>query len=167
MALNSAHQFSYKQKQKTLKTTKISCGRYTRINLVVKEKMELRYYIEQGEREAGGRKQLAEALEQNPNAITGAKAHRQGLPNYACVKLADLIGADRLAVIAASELVTEKLPGRRAVWHPFVEGRSELPICSTQQNVHRDRRSNDRRTSNLPYAGPERRLGERRHEARL
>jgi hypothetical protein len=92
--------------------------------------MELKNYIEQGEKKTGSRKHLAEALEQNPNAITGAKAHRQGLPNYACIKLADLIGVDRLAVIAASELVTEKKPERKAVWHPFVQAAANPPAAA-------------------------------------
>ena len=52
--------------------------------------------------------------------ITNAKAHRRGLPNYACVVLADLVGAERIEVIAASELVTEKNPEKREVWLPFV-----------------------------------------------
>ncbi|MDP2852571.1 MAG: hypothetical protein Q8O23_04110, partial [Gallionella sp.] len=34
--------------------------------------------------------------------------------------IADLIGEDRITVIAASELVTEKKEERRKVWHPFV-----------------------------------------------
>ena len=42
------------------------------------------------------------------------------MPNYACVKLADLLGVERIEVIAASELVTEKNPERREAWLPFV-----------------------------------------------
>lgn len=82
--------------------------------------MELRNFIEAGEEKVGGRKPLALILEQAPNAITNAKANRQGLPNYACVKLAELLGVERIEVIAASELVTEKNPERREVWLPFV-----------------------------------------------
>ena len=41
------------------------------------------------------------------------KQHKRGLPDPMCIKLAHLIGADPLHVIAASNLVTEKNSGRR------------------------------------------------------
>jgi len=64
--------------------------------------------------------ELAEYLLQNPNAVRDAKGHRRGLPVYACVSLAKLIGAEPMEVISASELVTEKKAERRAVFLPFV-----------------------------------------------
>ena len=83
--------------------------------------MELRNYIEAGIEKCGSVISLAKQLGQHETTITNAKAHRRGLPNYACVVLADLIGVERIEVIAASELVTEKHEERRAVWLPFVQ----------------------------------------------
>lgn len=82
--------------------------------------MELRDYIEAGIEKCESVVSLAKQLGQADTTITNAKAHRRGLPNYACVKLADLLGTERIEVIAASELVTEKNPERREVWLPFV-----------------------------------------------
>ncbi len=83
--------------------------------------MELQEYIKRGEAAAGGRPELAKILEQKANAITDAKGHRRGLPVYACIKLAHLINADPMEVIAASELVTETREDRKAVFLPFVQ----------------------------------------------
>ena len=82
--------------------------------------MELREYIEEGIRQCGTAVSLAKHLDQLPSVIRNAKAHQRGLPIYACVMLADLLRVERLEVIAASELVTEKHPERRALWLPFV-----------------------------------------------
>lgn len=83
--------------------------------------MEFREYLLLGEKAAGGRTELAVLLDQKGNAITDAKAHRRGLPVYACVELAKLINVDPMEVIAASELVTEKKETRIAVFRPFIQ----------------------------------------------
>lgn len=91
--------------------------------------MELREYLEEAERQMGGRIALAEELEQHPDAITSAKKHRRGLPVYACVKLAAILNEDPIHIIAASELVTEKREDRKAVFLPFVQmGRLAHPM---------------------------------------
>ena len=95
--------------------------------------MELKDYIENAEKSAGGRQPLADILGQNADAITGAKAHRRGLPNFACIKIADMLGVDRLEVIAASELVTEKKPERREVWLPIVLAAEAREIARTAE----------------------------------
>jgi hypothetical protein len=82
--------------------------------------MELKEIIEKAEKIAGSQKALALRIGQDAGNIRGAKAGIKGLPTYACVMIADLIEMDRIAVIAASELVTEKKEERRAIWHPFV-----------------------------------------------
>jgi len=82
--------------------------------------MELKDYIEAGINKFGTAVSLAKQLGQNANLVRDAKAHRKGLPNYACVMLADLLEVERIEVIAASELVTEKNPERQKVWLPFV-----------------------------------------------
>lgn len=81
--------------------------------------MELRDYIEQGIRTKGGVQQLADYLGLARPHVSNAKSHQRGLPNVAAVKLARLIGADPLAVIAASELATERQEEKRAFWFPF------------------------------------------------
>ncbi len=82
--------------------------------------MELKDYIEAGIAKLGSAVSLAKHLGQDATVVRNAKAQRRGLPNYACVKLADLLETEWIEVIAASELVTEKNPERREVWLPFV-----------------------------------------------
>lgn len=82
--------------------------------------MELRELIEQAERAAGSQKALALMLKQDAGNLRGAKAGLKGLPVYACIELAKLIGISEITVIAASELVTEKKAERRAIFAPFV-----------------------------------------------
>jgi hypothetical protein len=88
-----------------------------------------------------------EIFGQNPNAVRDAKGHRRGLPNYAYVKLADLLGTERIEVIAASELVMEKKPERREVWLPFV------PAASCCECPGERRSGCDRRNANGPRSG--------------
>ena len=82
--------------------------------------MELKELIERAEKAAGSQKALALRIGQSEGNIRAAKGGARGLPNYACVMIADLIGEERIAVIAASELVTEKKEERRRIWNPFV-----------------------------------------------
>lgn len=94
--------------------------------------MELRDYIEQGEKAAGGRIALAETLGlPHANNITNAKSGQRGLPLAACYKLADLIGERRDAIAAASALVTEKDESVRNYLRPFVQmGRLAHPMIA-------------------------------------
>ena len=78
--------------------------------------MELKKFIEAAEVEAGSQKALGVMIGQAPSTLRSAKAGLIGLPTYACVMIADLIGEDHTTVIAASELVTEKKSERRAFW---------------------------------------------------
>ncbi len=82
--------------------------------------MELKLLIERAEKIAGSQKALALRIGQDAGNIRGAKAGLKGLPDYACVMIADLIGEAPITVIAASKLVTEKKEEVRKVWHPFV-----------------------------------------------
>lgn len=91
--------------------------------------MELRDYIEAGERIAGSGKKLAELLGVIPQNLTNAKRSERGLPLVACYKLAELIDARPEAVAAASALVTEKDAGAREYLRPFVQmGRLSHPM---------------------------------------
>jgi len=84
--------------------------------------MELRDYIEEGEALVGSAKELSRHLGlAHATYITNAKGGQRGLPLAACYKLADLIGAKRDAVAAASALVTEKDEEVRAYLIPFVQ----------------------------------------------
>ena len=82
--------------------------------------MNLSNYITQGEQKLKTGKALANLLGINPQDLSAAKKSRRGLPAYACVKLAAILGIDPMAVIAASELVTEKNPVKKALFAPFV-----------------------------------------------
>lgn len=82
--------------------------------------MELREMIEQAAKLTGDQTSLAKAIGVDRNNLTGAKAGRRGLPEVACGKLAEILGIDRWTVIAASALVTEKNPEKRAYLAPFV-----------------------------------------------
>lgn len=82
--------------------------------------MELKELIEIAERAAGSQKALGLLIGQSPSAIRSSKAGIGGLPTYACIQIAKLIGVPEITVIAASELVTEKKAERRAIFAPFV-----------------------------------------------
>jgi len=88
--------------------------------------MELRDYIEAGVKAKGSVTALADHLGIGPNNITGAKAHRRGLPADACMKLSKLLGVPFETVIAASELATERKEEKRAFWLPFVTNQKDL-----------------------------------------
>jgi hypothetical protein len=85
------------------------------------EEMELREMIEKAAENKGGMRELATAIGIHPNNLTNAKRGERGLPISACGKLADILDIDRWTVVAASDLVTEKNPERRAYLVPFVQ----------------------------------------------
>lgn len=97
--------------------------------------MELKKFIERAEKAAGGQKALALRIGQSESNIRAAKSGARGLPNYACVMIADLISEERITVIAASELVTEKKEERRKVWHPFVARAASVVLGSVILNM--------------------------------
>lgn len=82
--------------------------------------MELKELIERAEKAAGSQIKLGLRIGQNPGNIRAAKAGIKGLPDYACVIIAELIGEEPIVVIAASNLATEKKEERREIWRPFV-----------------------------------------------
>lgn len=86
--------------------------------------MELREMIENAAKIAGNQATLAKVIGLHPEVLTSAKAGKRGLPEVACGKLAEILKIDRWTVIAASALVTEKNPEKRAYLAPFVR---ELP----------------------------------------
>ena len=78
--------------------------------------MTLSEYIDAGAKKAGSVAELGRLLGLTREATTAAKSERRQLPIDACIKLADYIDADRIAVISANELATEKKEEKRAFW---------------------------------------------------
>ena len=77
--------------------------------------MKMKNYIEQGEIKAGAQKELANMLGVSASYIRMVKAGQKGLSIDLCIVLADYIEADRLEVIAASNLITEKDEKKRKI----------------------------------------------------
>ncbi|MDR4513149.1 helix-turn-helix transcriptional regulator [Nitrosomonas sp.] len=78
--------------------------------------MEINRFIEMGVAKTGSQKALAKALDIDVTVLSAVKAGRRGLSNVVCIKLADLIKVERIEVIAASDLVTEKDEEKRKVF---------------------------------------------------
>ncbi len=78
--------------------------------------MNMKKYLELGEEKAGKQIELAKILGIPDSYIRIVKSGRRGLPADVCIKLADYIDADRLEVIAASNLVTEKDEEKRKIF---------------------------------------------------
>ncbi len=76
----------------------------------------MKIYIEKAEKKAGTQIKLAEILNISDAYIRNAKKGRSGLPDAICIKLADYIGEDRIKIIAASNLVTEKDEERKKIF---------------------------------------------------
>lgn len=78
--------------------------------------MDMKNFIEMGSTKAGSNKALAKILGQSEVALCEAKVGKRGLNDAVCIKLADFINANRIEVIAASNLVTEKDEERRKIY---------------------------------------------------
>ncbi len=78
--------------------------------------MQINEYIEKAEKKAGKQIELAKILGTTSSYIRMVKAGKRGFPDDICIQLADFIQADRLEVIAASNLVTEKDEKKRKVF---------------------------------------------------
>lgn len=97
--------------------------------------MELRDYIDQGAKKAGSVSALARQLGLLQQSMNEAKHHRRQLPLDSAVKLADYIEADRIAVIAANELATEKKAEKQAFWRPFAQNAKAASIALVLTSV--------------------------------
>jgi hypothetical protein len=76
---------------------------------------EFKEYIARGEKKAGKQTELSKILGISEAYIRTAKTGKRGLPIPICIILARFIEANELAVIAASDLVTEKDEGKRKI----------------------------------------------------
>lgn len=83
--------------------------------------MELKDYLDAGAKKAGSLTALGLMLGMSQPTMSNIKAGKRPMPIDAVVKLADYIGADLRALIAANELVTERKEEKRAFWTPFTE----------------------------------------------
>lgn len=90
----------------------------------------MKTYIEKAEKKAGTQIKLAEILNVSDAYIRNAKKGRSGLPDAICIKLADYIQEDRLEVIAASNLVTEKDIERRKIFESCFKKTSQAACIS-------------------------------------
>lgn len=86
------------------------------------KKMEMKELIEIAEKKAGSQIALAKMLGQFDSSIRQVKAGKKGLPDAVCIELADFLEVDRLAVIAASNLVTEKNEKRKKIFLGCIKG---------------------------------------------
>lgn len=77
--------------------------------------MDMKNYIEKAEKKAGTQKKLADMLGISASYIRMVKAGQKGFSIDMCIVLADYIEEDRLEVIAASNLVTEKDERKRKI----------------------------------------------------
>ena len=77
--------------------------------------MKLNDYLDIAERKAGKKIELARVLGISDAYLRLVRNEKRGLAIEGCILLADYINADRLEVIAASNLVTEKDERKRKI----------------------------------------------------
>lgn len=87
--------------------------------------MTLSDYIEAGATKAGSLSALARLLCVNQPDISKAKNRSGRIPLETAIKLADYIDADRIAVISANELATEKKEEKREFWNSLLTAPSK------------------------------------------
>ncbi len=88
--------------------------------------MEMKKFIEMGEKKAEKQITLAKILGISGAYIRMVKSGRRGFSDDICIKLADYINEDRLEVIAASNLVTEKDEERRKIFESCLRKTSKV-----------------------------------------
>ena len=77
--------------------------------------MKMKEFIEAAERKAGKQLELAKMLDISDAYLRMVKSGKRSLSNDVCIQIADYIGADRLEVIVANNLVTEKDERKRRI----------------------------------------------------
>lgn len=78
--------------------------------------MKMNTYLEKAQRKAGSQIKLAKILGISDRYIRLVRDGERSLADDICIKLADYINEDRLEVIAASNLVTEKDEEKRKIF---------------------------------------------------
>ena len=77
--------------------------------------MKMKEFIEAAEKKAGKQLELAKMLDISDAYLRMVKSGKRSLSNDVCIQIADYIKADRLEVIAANNLVTEKDEKKRKI----------------------------------------------------
>lgn len=93
--------------------------------------MDFATMLDAGSTKCGGQKQLAALLGVHANNITNAKRGDRGIPDIACVKLAEIIGLPWSQVTAARNEWLAKDDDEKRFWHPFVIGKAASIILTT------------------------------------
>lgn len=93
--------------------------------------MEMKNYIERAEKKAGTQKKLAEMLDISTRYINMAKNGKRCLSVDTCIVLADYINADRLEVIAASNLTTEKDEKKRKIFESCFNRAATVAVAAS------------------------------------
>ena len=93
--------------------------------------MKMKELIEAAEKKAGKQVELARILGIRESYLRQAKLGKSGLPDAICIKPADYLETDRLEVIAASNLVTEKDEERRKVFESCFSGSKAASFTTT------------------------------------
>lgn len=134
--------------------------------------MEMNKFIEKAEKKAGKQIELARILGISDAYIRMVKTGRRGFSDDICIKLADYIEEDRLEVIAASNLVTEKDEEKRKVFESCLKKSSKaatvtitafvisILTLAPQAPIHADQ--NNKTVNNINYKQLERRRKYRR-----
>ncbi len=86
--------------------------------------MTLTEYLERGAARAESVAELARIIGTTREHASAAKSMRKPLPLDAAIRLADYINADRIKVISANELATEKKEEKRAFWNHIAKAAS-------------------------------------------
>lgn len=97
--------------------------------------MNLKEIIEKAEVHAGGQKALSLKIGMGASNIRNAKAGQCGLPIHVCIMIADMIEMDRIEVIKASELVTEKKEERRNFWQSLTAKAASVTMAAVILNM--------------------------------
>lgn len=129
----------------------------------------MKTYIEIAEKKAGKQIELARMLGITDAYIRMVKTGKRGFPVEVCILLADYIGADRLEVIAASNLVTEKDERKRKIFEScfnraanFAIATSVISIMTLPLQSPTHAAQNEQTVNNINYQQLERRRKGRR-----
>lgn len=87
--------------------------------------MDMKEFIEMGEKKAGSQKELAEYLGTRYTTLVAVKAGKKSLTTALCIKLGRYIDVDELEVIAASNLIIEKDAERRKIFESCIKKTSQ------------------------------------------
>jgi DNA-binding transcriptional regulator YdaS (Cro superfamily) len=86
--------------------------------------------ISKASEQLGSKKAVSIALGIDATNLSHAMKGVRRLPDFACFRLAELIGINPAEVIAASALITEKDEEKRKVFYPFVMAGKSATIAT-------------------------------------